>query len=343
MAEVTRRVIIEVETRQKKSRLDAPDVGSAERAFKAESEAAKKATESTTQATEAVKRHSNTVRNSSVSIVRDFREAGEGALRLTRGLALLSASGSDDLKKLVQSVALAQGAFDVFAGGFKVITNLASSFGNPAALAITGVTAAISAGAVAWGKWQAAANAAVTKAKADLANFDVEGINQRFEGLRAGVTSRADRRLGLAIGDNERESQLRAEITRLQGEREENRRDSLGGFPTRDTFLIRASAARLAAQAGEKEANLQKELQGIQEEQLREQKRLREEWANSIFGSNSFVGQAFGKASDLQFDQQSKELTQRTNKLIKDLLDIVEHNEKRADALKRTFDQTNPK
>src|SRR5688500_11804939 len=100
MAEVTRRVIIEVETRQKKSRLDAPDVGSAERGFKAEAEAADKASKAVEKATESTKRHSEQAKKSTdvwaaglKQVSREFREQEAGTKAWQAGLERLRQQG----------------------------------------------------------------------------------------------------------------------------------------------------------------------------------------------------------------------------------------------------------
>lgn len=279
MAEVTRRVIIEVETRQKRSRLEAPDAGSAERAFKAESDAAERAAASADKATQSVKRHADTVRTSSLSIVRDFREAGEGAFKMARGLTLLAASGSDDLKRLVQHVALAQGAFDVFAGGFKVFTNLSRVFGGPVAIAVTGVTAALGAGAVAWSKWKSNAEAATKAAQEGMAKADKQlaDFYAEFERGRIRTASEAGRGISSALTPGTREQRIREEIERQSAQAgiglADISRFESSNIVTREDRRQAAFGARDTARAAERTADLTRDLYEIQREQVANQRR----------------------------------------------------------------------
>jgi hypothetical protein len=314
VADVVRRVLIEVQTVQKKSRLDAPDAGSAERAFKAETEAAKKATDSVDKATEATKRHADTVRNSSVSIVRDFREAGEGAFRMARGLTLLAASGSDDMKKLVQSVALAQGAFDVFAGGFKVFTNIARTLGGPVALAITGVTAALGAGAIAWSRWGAAAQQAA----------GISGLDLRLDA--------AGRRSDAALTPTEREKRLRAErslhedvVNAAQGQ---IFGEQLGGVLPLDSGA-RGPSTRPSRQqdfgklvdAATKSSQIDKELFDLEKQRLTEDRRRFDFVDRGVESAFGLPSGTIGQFRDVNLKQQTDRVASEFQKLIDTMVD----------------------
>jgi hypothetical protein len=211
MPEVIRRVIIEVETRQKKSRLESPDAGAAERAYKAE-------TEGREAAIKATERHAQVSRQARLSMVNDFREAGEGALRFSRGLALLSASGSDDLKKLVQHVAIAQGAFDVFAGGTKAITSLTAALG-PLGTAIGGVGLALGATVAGWRLY--ATGVADARKSAEQMRQETDALNRSLQAqsaYHAEVTRglSAVRGIELQIAEAGGLTGLRAHETRLR-------------------------------------------------------------------------------------------------------------------------------
>jgi hypothetical protein len=175
-------------------------------------------------------------------MIGNFREGGEGALRMARGIAFLSASGSQDMQKLAQSVAIAQGAFDVFAGGFKAVTNLARVFGGPVATAVTVVAAAATAGAVAWNRWKASAEEAAKAAdEARKAAMELEGQladnwrkQQEREGaVRSGQSDIARLRQEMAITPEQRAAALVQEERELEQERktiETDRRRRLRGF-----------------------------------------------------------------------------------------------------------------
>jgi hypothetical protein len=334
MAEVTRRVIIEVETRQKRSRLEAPDAAAAERTFKAESDAADRATASTERATESVKRHAETVRTSSVSIIKDFREAGEGAFRMARGLALLSASGSDDLRKLVQHVALAQGAFDVFAGGFKVFTNISRVLGGPVALAVTGVTAALGAGAIAWSKWKSDAEAATKAAEEGLAKADkrLADFYAEFERGRIRSASEAGRGISGALTPDAREQRIREEIDRQSAQAgiglADISRFESSNIVTREDRRQAAFGARDTAWAAERTADLTRDIYDIQREQVQNQRRglldaLNFAQQGAIFGGGGVFGgvalgttQVAGAAFIGQFDQLAKRMTDTFQQMV---------------------------
>jgi hypothetical protein len=332
MAEVTRRVIIEVETRQKKSRLDAPDVGSAERAFNAEADAAKKATESTNQATEAVQRHAGIVRHSSTSMVRDFREAGEGAFRMARGLTLLAASGSDDMKRLVQSVALAQGAFDVFAGSFKVFTSLAVALGTVVSGGIVAVTVALAAGAIAWSRWADEAE----KAKKRVLKDAEEGREDTAFESELQIDTQG-RLIGAAGSRAERERRIRGELGRLDSERRAGQspvaREFARTFGTfnsgvPDEIPLKGSPDAIAGQkrviaANERQEQLTKELRDLQLDQLQEDRRrfdFLDRGIENFFGAPSGT---IGKFRDAELEKESNKVKNEYQGFLDELIRIT--------------------
>jgi hypothetical protein len=184
MSTVVRKGIIELELRAVKARLESPQIDAAARAYKE----VEKATHETAKAQQEVVKETvqatKATQEFGIKSLVAFREAGEGAFRLMRGLTLLSASGSDDMKRLIQNVALAQGAFDAFAGGLKIFSNLRSVMGGPVTLAITGVTAAISAGVVAWSRWRGEAERSA-KALQDAMKVTRERIKATEEAANA--------------------------------------------------------------------------------------------------------------------------------------------------------------
>lgn len=132
-------------------------------------------------------------------MVRSFREGGEGALRMARGIAFLSASGSESLQKLVQKVALAQGAFDVFAGSAKLISNLGAVFGGPVAIGVGVATAAIAGGVAIWGHWKQAAEDAA-KAQEQVRQAAIEFEQQQQSAWERQQQREGQRRSGRATG-----------------------------------------------------------------------------------------------------------------------------------------------
>lgn len=56
-----------------------------------------------------------------------YREAGEGVMRVARGFVLLSGASEESLQRMVQGLAVVQGAYDLFAGSQKIVQNLAKA------------------------------------------------------------------------------------------------------------------------------------------------------------------------------------------------------------------------
>jgi hypothetical protein len=210
MSTIIREAIIQIETRMKRSRLEAPAVDG----LKSHAEFASKAEQATNKAEQAHRRFVETTRNSSFMLASHFREGGEGALRMARRLALLSASGDEELKKLVHSVALAQGAFDVFAGSFKAIQHLSRAVG-PVGAAVAGVTTVLGLGAAAWSRWGGAAEAA-----ADTAEKRLSRMKAALQDAEAEQRSRAE--LGdLKIRHSPEDEKLKVVRAELAREREQ--------------------------------------------------------------------------------------------------------------------------
>jgi hypothetical protein len=373
MAEVTPRVIIEVETRQKRSRLEAPDATSTERTFKAQADAAERASQS-------VERNAEVVRRSSASMLNSFREAGEGAFRFGRGLALLSANGSDDLKRLVQSVALAQGAFDVFAGGSKVFTSLAGVLGGPVAVGITGVTTALGAGAIAWNKWKAEAEAAakaVEEARKAAMEFERESARgwerqQQREGASRNRRSEiAGFRLDAALTPESRASRLTEEQARLTGEfsaidRDRDRRlrgfrpsDFRGGaseafgallrFGSTSDLTIARDAELRRQEVAENQLAVTRQQYDLQKEQIEASRRALTQGFGQLFqgafGQGAFGGITTLNAADAaatfasQFNRRDQELLQRTEQSMNKIIDVIERAAQKADEIDRRLNQ----
>jgi len=234
-----RDAVIRIRTEQVKAKLEAPDVGPAERAFKAEAKAAKedsKAIEETNTARTAAvdssrKFASETRRNLAESgaastefsraSVNAFRASGEGLLRFTRGVAFMSASSERDMQRMIQTVSAAQGAFDIFAGGAKTVTTLGTAFG-PVGVAVGSVTALVAAGAIVWNRYENAG-----KEAAEARNLSLRETAKLLRDVSSLEQSRA------------------AQAESLQRERIENIRD-----PKK-----RADAFRVAAEDERKSQN----------------------------------------------------------------------------------------
>jgi hypothetical protein len=345
MAEVTRRVIIEVETRQKKSRLEAPEDSTRpiERAFKAQAEASEKA---------------------SRQIISHFRESGEGALRFSRGLALLSANGSEDLKKLVQQVAIAQGAFDVFAGGAKALTHLAAAT-NPVVAGIAAVTVAVLAGAKALEDHERAAERDAEQMRKLRAE-----TNRLYQDQEAGRQSAEMERLRRAenigglrtsasLADESRGSTFAAQEKRILGERTkiENRTAALerelalsphsaGGFSDPQLELKRRASldptkfgellglTQRAEQVGREQLEIASRQYEAQKDQLEEQRRAAQDFAGGLLGTGA------GKAVGTFFNFQQDELAKRAEAGMVKIVDAIERAGEKSAELSRALQKS---
>lgn len=158
MSEVIRDVIIRIGLQQKEAKLKAPDVSDAVRAeqraqseakatAKAQEDARKAAEKSAREAAKAqekarrdLEQFSQAAQTENLKVADSFKRAGEGAFILARGVAFLSSSSDDDLRKMLATVAKVQGAFDLFKGS--VDTVKAVSDGIRAMRAASAATAA---------------------------------------------------------------------------------------------------------------------------------------------------------------------------------------------------------
>lgn len=70
---------------------------------------------------------SDKIAQANLQILNASKQAGEGVLLMTRGLVLLGGSGTDALQKLLQGLALMQGALDVYKGAASILANLAQA------------------------------------------------------------------------------------------------------------------------------------------------------------------------------------------------------------------------
>lgn len=177
--------------------------------------------------------------------------AGEGALRFARGLAFLSASGSESLNKLVQNVAIAQGALDVFKGGEKTLRSLQVAFG-PLAGAAAAFGGVLTAGVLVWQAYREETR----KAEAEL-----KALNQVFENR-----INAQRRLNEATTSIRARGQTDLVDSEIVPERREAARDEqLAQITARrvetEKHLEDISKKRIAAEVGA--SNAERELRHL--------------------------------------------------------------------------------
>lgn len=386
MADVIRDAVIRIRTEQTKSKLEAPEVAQAVRAnqevaasAKESAKAQQESSKATQESSESLRKHaevahvesakaSQAVGRSSLRMVRSFNEAGEGAFRFGRGLALLSASGSEDMRKLAQSVALAQGAFDVFAGGAKVLTNLSTAFG-PVGIAVGATTLALGAGYLAWKKWQSGAEEATKaaiekleeahKKQVEFTKATIRDQQQRTDRQRGDVDFDLDfgrGRTALATSDAERRARLQQEEQRIRAgeqhrafERKQAESRFRGGITgLSDEELLKEQAANRpgavlgVARQAEKEADLRERLLQIEQERYEiAQRELEERRRQALSGSKLFGG--FGQdAINRSFDQQGVQLAKQVQGVFDPLFEALEQERRRAKQFRDAVNQAHP-
>jgi hypothetical protein len=261
---------------QQKAKLEAPDIGPAVRAHEAEAKAAREAAKAKIESDRATKEFTRTSSQSSQLVLSHFREGGEGALRMARGIAFLSASGSEDLRKLVQTVAVAQGAFDVFAGAFKLFANV----GTPIGVAVTALGTAV----VAFNRYEESLKRAAAasrrlqeqerKAAEDRKRISEEMVKIARESMR-GFTEDAlteperRRRMGIELGDiNLRRQNTGIELRNIAiARRQEQREAAEARAAAEEAERIGAGRYRVGEYASAREsARAREALPGLQRE-----------------------------------------------------------------------------
>jgi hypothetical protein len=368
MADVIRRAIIEIETRQKKSRLQAPTADSTTAGFKAQAEMAGKAEQATSKAEQSQRKLAETSRSTAYTMATSFRESGEGALRVARGLALLSASGSDDLKKLVHHVALAQGALDIFAGSLKVATNLGIPF-RLASLGVGALTTALGVGAHAWKAWGEAAEQ--SSKRAEDATKKIKKELKQLEEERRSRDEYGDLVIRLSQG-KDKQVAIEAEVARAQREQRElgieSQRFVAGEFVPQVQTIAgpqltmtgrpervpgeHLGVAEEHRKTVRREIDLQEQLRDLKEQELREQQRLAKEvMSGGISGLRAlgFQGAAAGLKSSAftqhfgETDGLLKELNTTFKTTVGGLLQTLRQTDAEVRDLRNKQDGANPR
>jgi hypothetical protein len=250
MSTIIRDAIIRVKLEQQKSSVEGGGEKKWAEGYKAATKAAEEAAKAQKEAGKASEEFQRKTSTANQQTVAAFRESGEGALRMARGIAFLSAQGGADLQKLVQHVMLAQGAFDVFAGGAKMVTQLGAAFG-PAGIAVAALTAAAAAGTIAWNHYTGSMEKAREEAKANAEESRLLAeANKRVEESIKGINAATQSRLSAA--------QIRkADKTRREDEELVSIQDRSVGRGA-EQILTRSTAARARELREQQEAAAKK-------------------------------------------------------------------------------------
>ena len=289
---VIRKAIIEIETRQKKSKLEAPDVSASERAYQAEAKAAGESTKAQSEAnkerelaTESSRRFAVEARPAMEQAghsvdefgrlsVRSFANAGRGMLQVGRGFALMAASSEKESQKMLENLFKIEAGVSLLSGGAK-LAQFASKFGVPGKV-VAALTVTILAGAAAWRQWTAEAKAAATAAKeaGETIRKGWDAANQRERdkvAAECGLSREIGaRRTDTAFSDSERGSRIATER---------------GGLEARLRGLDEQESADIAAAAGGR-PEFGRPLRGTPARRRRIEARRRDELGQEVVGLN---------------------------------------------------------
>lgn len=185
MADVIRDVVIRLAIQQAESKIKPPDLSPVRKAhddlerqrekhhreeqkrLKVEEQARKQAAAQVEGAARAQEAQQQRLGQTLSQTGQRFKEAGEGAFILARGLAFTFSGTDEGLQKMLKNVAQVQGMFDIFKGGIGVVQKLGVTMSfslGPAAALIAGLV-------YAWNEVEAASKKAIERASVDLSTF----------------------------------------------------------------------------------------------------------------------------------------------------------------------------
>lgn len=202
MSEIIRDAVIRLRLETQKAKLESPEISQATRAYAEQAKASEVTQRQTRENISLTKEHSRTVQEFGVHAARSFKDGLEGTIQFARGMALMTASGEEDTKKLLEAFAKIEAATALVRGA----TNLAKfgmSFG-PVGIAVAAVSAAAGLGVVAWQRYAQATERAkqelenAKKAAADMA----DELTKVYNAARQRELSAAERRARYIYGDN---------------------------------------------------------------------------------------------------------------------------------------------
>jgi hypothetical protein len=189
-------------------------------------------------------------------------------------------------------------------------------------VALVGVTAAVGAGAVAWSKYQANAEAALKAAEDRAAR-----LREQLAKDQQNLIEHGDRSVAAALSPAERERRIRQQI---EVEREfSNKAQAILGqsrldeadprFPSVFSRDETIRGARELARSARRQEELTKDLFNIEKQQLEESRRNTQSFITNLFGSTP-VGNVFETINNAnttrQVEQLEKTFTTAIDKLI---------------------------
>jgi hypothetical protein len=194
MGAVIRDAIIRLKIEQQKAKLETPEVATVRRGFEEQKKAAAESAKAVQENAKAVRDVQDTHVEFGRQSLRSFRDAGQGVMQLTRGIALMGAAGTEDTRKLLENLVKIEAAL-VLAKGAANLGKFAASFG-PVGYAVAAVTAAVTVGAAAWKRYTGEVEAA-KKANEDFRK-SMESVrvlgHEAFAGARGKELATAEMR-----------------------------------------------------------------------------------------------------------------------------------------------------
>lgn len=148
MSEVIRDAVIRLRLELQKAKLESPDMGGLKRGYDDQKKAIKETEKATSESARTIQKHTEVNEDFGRRSFQSFAHAGHGALQLARGIALMSASGEEDTRKLLESLVKIEAAVNI-ARGAANLAKFAGEFGALGA-AVAGVTVVATAGAAVW-------------------------------------------------------------------------------------------------------------------------------------------------------------------------------------------------
>lgn len=240
MSEIIRDAIIRLKLETQRSRVEMPEVDKISRAYEDQRIKSEQVRVSVEQTQRSVQESTKVHQEFGQEAVKSFRHGLEGTIQFARGVALMTASGEEDTRKLLESFAKIEAATALIKGAVN-LAKFAGGFG-PVGVAVAGVAAAVGTGITIWNRYaNSVAEAAKAQEEARKTAADLEmqlADNWSRQNARQASDSRS--RLGafglrsqFALTDRDKLTGLaeeESELTRLQKENELNRRRRLKSF-----------------------------------------------------------------------------------------------------------------
>ena len=250
MSEVIRDAIIRLKLETQKAKLEAPDVSSINRGYESQAKAAKEVQKVVVENQRVIKESTEHHKVFGLEAFKSFKHATEGTIQFARGIALMTASGEEDTRKLLESFAKIEAGVSLARGAIN-LSKFAAGFG-PVGVEVAALAAVVGVGTVAWNRYAAsAAKAAEELKKIKEANRAAREAETRMQDEleRSSAQGKAD--LTDAIRDPD--ARRRAQAGELQGLSESDK-ERAGKIESAKSAIEREKAKAIKARQMEIEA-----------------------------------------------------------------------------------------